>query len=227
MWVAGIDGCRSGWIVVLAKLEGGALDQWRWHQLPNIGALAALTEQPRWVALDIPIGLFEQPRKGGRLCDQAVRRALGIRRSSVFSPPARVVFPEKAFRSGLGLSLQGFHIMPKIREVDAWMDPTKQERVFEAHPEWSFCQLAGRPMTHPKKKRAGFEERLRVLQEASSSFVPWQRELGRLGKGIARDDLMDACVLVHTARRRAMGLGERAPADPPRDERGLLMEIWS
>ncbi|CAM2008424.1 DUF429 domain-containing protein [Acanthopleuribacter pedis] len=227
MWLAGVDGCRTGWIAVLARLEAGQLTDWRPRHMPAIEGIETLAEQPRWVALDIPIGLLEHPQKGGRLADQTVRRALGRpRASSVFSPPARSVFTEKAFRAGLGISLQGFHIMPKIREVDAWIDPDKQKRVFEAHPEWAFAQLAGAPIQHPKKKKVGRAARLAVLEQCCPAFGAWYGALGRLPRGVARDDLIDAAVLVLTARRRALGCAARAPQDPPRDARGLLMEIW-
>ncbi len=227
VWLAGVDGCRAGWVLVQAFWDGANLTRWEWSCLPEIGALDGLARRPHLLALDMPIGLFETPQKGGRLCDRLVRKALGPRRASVFSPPARCVFDEPRFRSGLGVSIQAYHLTPKIREVDAWIDVHKQRWCFEAHPEWAFACLAGAPAAAPKRTLAGFRERLAALEAAAAGFAPWFHSLGRLGPGIQRDDLLDACVLVHTARRRVLGLAERAPVEPPRDARGLLMEIWA
>jgi predicted RNase H-like nuclease len=41
------------------------------------------------------------------------------------------------------------------------------------------------------------------------------------------DDVLDACALAIIAARRWRGLARRLPArDPPRDAKGLRMEIW-
>lgn len=227
VWLAGMDGCRAGWVLVRAFWDGTNLTRWQWSLLPVVSDLDRLDTRPHLLALDMPIGLFETPQKGGRLCDQLVRKALGPRRASVFSPPARNLFEVARFRAGLGVSIQAFNLIPKIRDVDAWIDVRKQTWCFEAHPEWAFACLAGTPAAAPKRTQAGFRERLTLLAAASPAFSPWYHELGPLGRGIQRDDLLDACVLVHTARRRLGLLAERAPAEPPRDQRGLFMEIWA
>jgi predicted RNase H-like nuclease len=43
---------------------------------------------------------------------------------------------------------------------------------------------------------------------------------------VARDDLLDACVLAWTAYRIATAQAQRVPDHPQEDSRGLRMEIW-
>jgi predicted RNase H-like nuclease len=44
--------------------------------------------------------------------------------------------------------------------------------------------------------------------------------------GAKVDDVLDACVAAWTAERIARDEAKRLPCDPPRDARGLRMEIW-
>src|SRR5581483_1101280 len=121
-----------------------------------------LTPAPKVIAIDIPIGLLDSPQIGGRECDREARRLLKHpRASSVFSPPIRKILPARQFSRALGISIQAFGILPKIREVDEQMRPELQGRVHEAHPELSFYHLAGRAMQYNKKTPEGREERLR------------------------------------------------------------------
>jgi predicted RNase H-like nuclease len=45
-------------------------------------------------------------------------------------------------------------------------------------------------------------------------------------KGSGIDDLLDALVLTRTAERHLRGNAVCLPEKPPRDARGLKMEIW-
>jgi predicted RNase H-like nuclease len=46
------------------------------------------------------------------------------------------------------------------------------------------------------------------------------------GKDLAADDVLDAYALTWTALRIATGEARRLPSDPPRDRKGLRMEVW-
>lgn len=202
---------------------------------PDFGALLDLEPRPAVLALDMPIGLLDQPRPGGRDCDREARKILGRpRASSVFSPPARCVQDARSYAEvrGFGLTIESFHLMPKIRQVDRLMTPELQARVFEAHPELAFQRALGRPLRHNKKTAEGREERFKALEtEASGRFRRVRRQFEALRREVRRtqagdDDLLDAWVLASTAARIAGGLACVLPAQPPRDARGLRMEIW-
>ena len=88
MWLAGIDGCPAGWIVVLVS-TGEDTE----HQLVlcrNLEAILCLEPAPEIIVIDIPIGLLDGYVPGGRDCDRESRKLLGQPRgSSVFSAPSR------------------------------------------------------------------------------------------------------------------------------------------
>jgi len=232
--IAGVDGCRAGWVVALARLEAhNALE----HQVricASFEEVLRLEPAPVVLAIDIPIGLLAEPRPGGRDCDRRARQLLGRRASSVFTPPSRMVLEATHYAQvrAYGLSIQAFNILPKIREVDRVMSPALQQRVYEAHPELAFRCLAGHPMQQRKKTVAGREERLQALARAPSPlFHGIQPALARALQSckrtqVAADDVLDAFVLVWTARRIWQAQAQCVPPYPPHDSMGLRMEIW-
>jgi predicted RNase H-like nuclease len=229
MLVAGVDGCRAGWIVVTAEADDDLLTLRSVNVVSSFKDVLASTLICAAVAVDIPIGLSAGP---SRQADLLARRLLAPKRSSsVFPPPLRAVLYCDDYRQacdasaticGKRLSKQAFNITPKIREADVAIWPAGQSRVVEAHPELAFCRLnGGRPMAHNKKTAIGSAERALLLSvlygdDASTWPVP---------RGAVRDDLYDAAVLARTAARVAFGIEERLPAEPQLDARGLRMEI--
>lgn len=128
------------------------------------------------------------------------------------------------------MTIQAFHILPKIREVDEAMTPKLQDRVLEYHPEVAFKAVAGRTMVKPKKRRAGKIERLAVLQAIDPLLAAAVDEEINFGdSGICRvpvDDIIDALVLVIGAWRKLDNQARPLPDPAPVDSRGLRMEIW-
>lgn len=220
--VAGVDGCRSGWVIALLLPRGGVA----FTVVDRLDAVIDDVTAGRLAALavDIPVGL---PDRGPRACDLEARRRLGPRRASVFPAPVRNVlaardYSEALARSraacGRGLSRQAFQLVRKIAEVDRAMTPALQHRVVEAHPEVAFTRLAGRPLLHPKRASAGRAERLALLAGAGLTGIP-----ARL-PGAAPDDVLDAAVLALVAARVRDGEAEHL-GDGSRDRHGLRMEI--
>jgi predicted RNase H-like nuclease len=238
-WFAGVDGCKGGWFVLLLRYAGDRVETMQHRLCRDFEAVIALREEPVRVAVDIPIGLLDHARPGGRACDQEARRLLGNRRSSVFTPPVRAVLAASDYQEALslshassdinlGLSRQAWNIADKIREVDERMTPAQQTRIVESHPELAFLTLADKPMRHNKKHAEGRSERLRLLKRHLGRFLPDPDALRTYygAKNLAADDIVDACVLALVARRIHLGQGQRVPGDPPIDARGLRMEIW-
>jgi predicted RNase H-like nuclease len=198
--LAGVDGCREGWVVAS---DAGA------EVLPTFAHIQARGFD--LVLIDVPIGLLED---AARRCDVEARSLIGARRSSVFPAPSRSLL--RATQYAGQCSRQLWNILYKIREVDAGIAPELQERVREAHPEVSFALLNGKPLHFPKRRPEGEEERRRLLR-------PLFGELPSL-PGAARDDVLDAYVLLWSARRLARG-DARVLGSGERDARGLRCEI--
>ncbi|MDH3234980.1 MAG: DUF429 domain-containing protein [Alphaproteobacteria bacterium] len=221
--VAGIDGCRGGWLMVRREPERGRADFVifeHWRDLPAADM----------IAVDMPIGL---PESGERGCDRMARKLLGKRRSSVFLGLRRPLldfedYPsanEWAKADGAGLSKQAWYLLDKIREIDNAIKPDDQARIRETHPELAFLALKGGPLAHGKKSPEGQAERIELLEAAGFGRIqPWIDLIG--GQQALTDDLLDACALALAAERMLRGAAKRLPGDPPRDARGLAMEIW-
>ena len=233
--VAGVDGAKGGWIVVRWDLDrdetAPALAR-AFSEVLSLVAGCALT------LLDMPIGLLDAAQHGGRECDRAARCVLKPHGSRVFSPPARPTLRASSFDEakrinrgssphGLGLSIQTYCILPKLRDVDEAMTPALQERVRESHPEVAFARLnGGIPLASKKKSSTGRAKRRELLVRAGVPGVDGALAgIASLG-GVAADDLLDAFVLAEVARRAFCGCAKTLPADPRRDSRRLRMEIW-
>lgn len=224
--VAGIDGCRSGWLIVeahtdLSKAELNFAPNW--HDVKSTA---------RVIAVDMPIGLS---RDGVRQCEVEARRLLSPCASRVFKTIARgaLRFAQKDWNvanqwskdQGFGgISKQIWNILPKIKEIDRAIAPADQLRVVEAHPELAFARLNGGRPLDSKHTRGGLLARQALLQRAGfTNLDGWLQSLR--GRGAKADDLFDACVLVLTARNILRGDGREVPAVEQRDSRGLKMAI--
>jgi hypothetical protein len=118
MFVAGVDGCRAGWVAfevevhsITTSVEVVNLPTWLRERPPDLAC----------VGIDIPIGLLE----GRRACDKAARKLLGQPRgSSVFPAPCRPALGAQTYaeassinrqKTTRGLSQQAWGIAPKIK----------------------------------------------------------------------------------------------------------------
>lgn len=239
-WLAGLDGCRAGWIAVFVRPNG---EEARMEIVPRFSDLPAARPAPVVVAVDMPIGLPEHAGPGGRAAENAVRPLLGQRQSSVFSVPSRAAVYAQNYDEARRIALQTseppksvakqlFNIAAKIREVDTALraEPDLASRTFEVHPEVAFWRLNGRhPLTEPKKIKGrpygpGLALRRGLLIAAG---LPRSIVESEPPKGAAADDLLDALACAAIARRIHAGLAEPFPKSPPRDAYGLPMAIWA
>ncbi len=185
------------------------------------------------VAVDMPIGLPGQER---RHSDIEARELLGPRRSSLFwTPPLGVLDAtdhDEANRlsrdtTSRGLSIQAFHLLPKVREVRAVLtpddlSPQSRPQAAEVHPETSFAVLAGQPMSASKHQPAGQAERLASLAPEFDNLDTEPQPLS----GATLDDLLDAAAAAWTARRIAAGTA-KILGQGEVDETGYPMAIWA
>lgn len=235
--IAGVDGCPAGWMVV--TWTGKPAD------IPNariIKSFSGVLELPASIiAVDMPIGFPERASTGGRPACVAARARLGARQSSVFSVPSRAAVMCQDYRQACRInqlnsdppkkvSRQCFNLFDKMREIDALITPDLQGRIFEVHPELAFWAMNGEhPLALPKKVKsrpdpAGLALRRDLLKAAGFPIDALRRGIWKSSEA-AEDDVLDACATAWSARRIRDGRHVQLPPDPPRDGRGLRMEI--
>lgn len=247
--LAGVDGCKAGWIMVQRGPAGGPAASVHASFVDLLAALPA----DAVIAVDMPIGLPDVSGKGGRGPEALVRPLLGQRQSSVFSIPSRAaVHAETAAFTTVeawheahrrasavamatsnpprGVSIQAFGIFAKIREIDTLLAsrPQLRGRVFESHPEVAFWRLnGGKAMALPKKIKgavnpAGMEERRELLSRHGydRAFLAQPAP-----NGAAADDFLDAAAMQVIAGRIARGEAVSYPDPPLVDGRGIPVAI--
>jgi predicted RNase H-like nuclease len=226
MFVAGLDGCRAGWVAFKVAVPSLATS------VDVVDVAELLSSRPDdllCLAIDIPIGLFDC----SRACDKAARKRLGrLRGTSVFAAPCRAALSAKSHseanamnleKTGRGLSQQAFGIAAKIKQVDDAITPDCQQWAFEVHPEVCFWALNHHcPMKHNKKTREGAAERIAVLRPI---FPEIERHLANRPPRVGADDLLDAAAAAWTALRLHQRQAE-CVCSPEVDEKGLEVTIY-
>lgn len=222
--LAGADGCKAGWVLAGQTRDGEVAIE----VLPDIPAL--LAGVTGILAIDMPIGLPDGHRFPLRPCDAEARRLLGPRRSSVFAAPLRATLSAGSHRQasdesmrlcGRGLSLQSWHLIPKIRELDAALTEEVRGRVHEIHPELAFMAMHdGHPLPWGKKDHEGQRLREALISRHMGGLPTFRRTTG-----VGRDDVLDALAALWSARRLASGRASHLGRAEDRDQRGLPMRI--
>jgi predicted RNase H-like nuclease len=195
-----------------------------WTVARDAAGVLAATAGCAAVGVDVPLGLPTGPAR--RPCDVASARRLGRARSSVFPAPPRAVLAAPDYDAacavarrltGRSISLQTFHIGPKIRDWDALA--TLPEHVVEVHPEVSLRTLAPDVGFGPKKTARGAGQRIAAL----SRWVDPAAALGDLPAGARLDDVLDALAAAWSAARWAAGTAEVLGAEV--DDHGRRMRV--
>ena len=231
--VGGLDGCRGGWVLCTLDDAGEvavelltdvvvAVDRVRQGELALLG-------------VDMPLAL---PATWGRRADDEARRRLGPRRASLFPTPPRLLVEHhhdhdaanaaSRAATGRGLSIQTFHLLAKVAELqaalgpgDAPVDRHLADRVVECHPESCFVTLAGAPLTTAKRSAAGRSERLALLRPRVGDLTAL---LDHRPSGVAADDLLDAVAVAEAMARHRRGEALVLGGDDL-DARGLPMRL--
>jgi predicted RNase H-like nuclease len=223
MKVFGLDGCRGGWVAVWIDNDD--------HGIAFLPSIADLLNYPHALALvDIPIGL---PDSRLRRCDVEARALLGKDCGRVFPGIRRglLAFENSdhptanlwAKSSGKGISIQLFNLIPKIAEVDRFVDAQKQVSLRETHPELIFWRLNGRQRLSSKKTTEGIRVRQRLIREQGVPEINDWLDRSPIRKHAKPDDILDACAAAVAAREPK----DRLPASETQvDQRGLKMEMW-
>ena len=199
----GADGCRGGWIACILDHS-----EMRIERYDSIETLIQAYPEFDAFLIDMAVGLrssADQLRP-----DDLARKELGSRASSIFPIPCRQAVyaateeeQKQANIKALGKSLskQTINIIPKIRELDEFLNghPEYKNRILESHPEVDFARLRGSAVMTWKKGYPGFTERAGILKK----YLP-REDFSGLWKRAKElkcnpDDLLDAVCLAVTA----------------------------
>lgn len=204
----GLDGCRAGWVAALLQPARRSV-----HLAVYSSFRQVIDDAPAGIEIwvDMPIGLTGNGIS--RRVDEAMRAVLKARKSSVFPAPCRAALAAQTYpqareleqlHQARSLSAQAYHLIPKIREVDEFLQnqPAWRLRVFESHPELCFQRLnADQPLRYSKKLHAGWQERADLLdcylkgsREAALALLAGTRRAQ-----VKPDDALDALVLAIAA----------------------------
>jgi predicted RNase H-like nuclease len=231
----GLDWASNGWFGVI--LDDG---EWETELFPSVWSVWKYHSDADRILIDIPVGL---PTDAKRDCDVEARRKLGRRAGSVFYTPIRdavyrqTLAAAKAVNEAaadFSIQNQAWSIVPRIREVDEFLDmyPSARDRLVETHPEVCFYALNGRrALDDSKRTAAGVRQRRALLdKEAPVTDEICETAIERYttpsyapSVGSAAD-VVDAVAAAVTARRGPERWAT-LPETPPSDERGLPMRI--
>ena len=225
--VLGVDACRAGWVAI--AWSGREVQAYVHEDISGIAALAAADGPVAVIGIDIPIGLADS---AVRQADLLARKAAGVRWASVFVTPVRGALAIDSYHeasvlnrrlTGGGISRQAFNLRDKILQVDDWLRRAPCP-VVEVHPELSFGELAGAPLTDSKSTWAGAVRRRQLLADAG---IELSGDLGLAGRQAGVDDVLDAAAVAWSAGRIARGVARHVPDPPERFSDGIPCAIWT
>lgn len=225
----GIDGCKSGWTT--AVYEAGDLRIEKYVSVEEI-----FKKYPNFTDafIDMVIGLPDNSTDIRP--DHAARMIVKPRTSTIFAVPSRqAVYAEtgekqiEANRKALGKSLskQTMAIIPKMRELDQFLDKHRNyaNAIKESHPEVCFARLNGTVVMTKKDEDEGLAQRVVILEKYLPELtVSYVKQKAKILKCTA-DDIVDAIVLAVTANLNDQGLCEAIPENVMEDAKGLRMQM--
>ena len=204
-----------------AKVAGATFSPEAARLIPTFGQV--LDERPSFdaIVINAPIGYPSGVDLGFRTCDRQARELLGERANVITAVPGRRVFEkEDAVVDGLDAITQV--LLPRYRDVASEMSPYRQRQVYEGNPELSFFQLnGGVPMKFHKFREAGRQERAQLLMSKLNGI---ERVLNAEIDRVRPHHLIDAAILIWSARRAYTHTARRLPFEPEWDSEGLRME---
>lgn len=191
--------------------------------------------------IDMAIGLPECIEESEKRPDKATREELGKNGSTVFPIPCRqavmvdpndpqtVIKLRELYLAVLGksLSAQSINIIPKIRELNEFLDDYREYKnvLCESHPELCFTRLNGKALMMNKKTAEGLEERQSILEKYIEKGMMDGIQVRARELNCMPDDIMDSVCLAVSAALKAHGMCETIPEEPETDVRGLVMQM--
>ncbi len=209
MYVASIDGCPYGWVMVSYYQGHYSISI---HK--QIKEIVNDESFPERILIDMPMGLATPTHP--RSIDQTLRREMGKRSSTVFNTPCKAAVYEDDFtkakqlnfkEEGKSLSIQSLNIKSKIKQLDVFLNQHRGKIEFiESHPELCFKYFNKGIVETKKSTEQGRNERLEILSQYDDTILKvYNTGIAQYKrKDVRPDDLIDAlclCLANHMAKK--------------------------
>jgi predicted RNase H-like nuclease len=173
------------------------------------------------IVVNAPIGYRDKQSDPPRQCDVVARSLLGRRAITIRRPPSREVLNRGSSLPSDHLDAVTKTMLPVIVDVSLEMSSYRQRTVYEGSPELSYYFLNGeKPLRWSKMREEGRQERRDLLVKAPGI----ERIIDASLKGVGPQHLLDAAVLLISARRAQVHAAKRIPLHPEWDSEGIRME---
>lgn len=226
----GIDGCDGGWMTAI--LSGDRLSIERYNSIED--ALKANKSADKFI-IDIPIGLGDSREEALHRPENAARKILKGKTSSIFPVPFRCVARAKTVAEAWNLSktlnaganYMTMGIREAVNEIDTFLQENEAWKnvLIESHPEVCFALLnEGKPIMEKKTQDQGIEKRMEILEKHGIDRISVSRH-PLFAK--YRDDVVDAVCLALIGRFAAEGKTTTIPCEDEvkNDSTGLRMQM--
>lgn len=221
--------CPGGWLALSARVVGSAVAVDQVEVLASLAEVIDLRPAFAVAAIDVPIGLHDEPSGPFRACDREARAMLGWPRAHAVRPvPSRRALGARSFDEARAAEPWLRHFdwdrMTRLREADEVFRAFHQRRWFSALPDLGFAALnAGIPVVASPYQAAGVMARLGLLRQQLPGVEQVVLDTPPAGAGMVH--VLRALGLVWTARRIHGRRAVRLPVDPVRDSIGRRIEL--
>lgn len=231
--IAGVDGCRSVWIMIKHHLN-----EYTFGVYETLSTLITAHQQLERILIDMPIGLASKTHP--RTLDRLLRNTLESRKSTVFNVPCRAAVYATSIAEakqinkaieGKSLSIQSLSLCPKIIQIDTYLQqfPKSAIQLIESHPELCFKFLNNNWKTVQSKKstQEGYRERLGILKKYEPKAEQICKDILKvtLRKDVKKDDIVDALCLCIVNQLGGENQLSFLQDENDRDEKRIRMRI--
>ncbi|NND76200.1 MAG: DUF429 domain-containing protein [Ilumatobacter sp.] len=227
--LAGVTPCPGGWLVLPARLAGITISCEDAFVLPKLFEVLDYRPKFDFAAINIPIGLKDEPDGRFRPCELEARDYVGWPRSiGISGVPSRTALradsPGETMEMEQWMTRHDRRRLRWLREAEREIQPFHSRSWFSGHPDVSFTAMNGdEPLKTSPFHEDGHLERLELIR---AQLPGVDDVITRVPPaGAAAVHMMQAAAMLWTARRGSGRAISRLPLDPVWDSEGMRMEI--
>ncbi|MEZ5217465.1 MAG: DUF429 domain-containing protein [Ilumatobacteraceae bacterium] len=222
--------CPGGWLVMPGRLLGATVLAEEPIVIKDFRDV--LDYKPAFTALIVgaPIAFPDRPRPAGHRTAEleAAAKLAWPRRLAIDPIPSIPALRAKTFEEAQAiepwLTRLAYRRFRAYRDVEASIELYHLRRVFSAQPELAFQMLNGdEPLGTSRHTVAGQRQRLALVEDRIPGITMIANDVRLRGVGFRH--LVDAAVLLWSARRVSGRVLSRVPVDPEWNDMGLRMEF--
>ena len=226
--IAGVTPCPGGWVVLPARLSGITVAAEEAFVVAKLFEVLDFRPSFEAAAINVPMGLFDEPSGQFRPCDREARDYVGWPRMvAIDGIPSRATIASSngdATRLEPWMTKHDLRRLRWLREAAKEIQPYHSRSFFCAHPDVSFTVMnEDVPLATSPYHEDGRLERLELIRERLPGVDDVVMRTPPDGSGGVH--MLQAAALLFTARRASGRAISRMPIDPVWDEVGMRMEI--